>query len=520
MGKSCLDCPSYLGTAEASRFFKRSIGTPMCARYATPLMNPLDRDNRDVLEEIAENCKSYRDFRPSDPVNHDGLAIAAPDFDHLEILPDDSTLKKNCTSCAMCRHFVHETDVQRELGFTSGFCKAKGKLVPSNRTSIEARGCGYRYVGPNIKTVDGNLLKPIYLEGFMRDVPANDVVGDFLAARTVQTADPSEYVTDKPVTEEDVALGYRAWRLIVDPENGSRRTYLPIFDENFFDDDERAKIPRTGDDEHPELYVDHGGLLYTISVLWRELDETPALWGDAGTGKTELARHLAWLMCLPFERISITGSTELDDLQGKMMYDPEKGTYFQQGRVPKAWTKPCVLLVDEPNTGAPPVWQFLRPLTDNSKQLVLDVAEGQRVPRSDDCYLVLAMNPSWDPRNRGAEEIADADASRLLHVFMQLPPEDIERRIISDRVELDGWSISTRQLDLVMRVAAELRGLAEEQTLPISWGLRSQIQAARALRWFEPVTAYRRVIGDFMEPAAAEVLLGVVRSHVEGKKRS
>lgn len=522
---SCLDCPSYLGNADARKHFKRTVGVPMCARFATPLANPRDLDNRDVPKAIAKGCSEYMDWKPSTPINFTGLTIAFPDFDRQVETPEGFT-KSNCVQCSMCKNYVDETTVGRELGYSAGFCKAKGRLVPSTRNFDEARDCNFREIGQNATTTDGNRLFDQYGEGFVLTPAASDPVAAFMTQNAINFTDPTEYESDREVTEADRHLGYRAWRKIVDPENPLRETFIPIYNDDIWTDEERKLIPKTGDDEHPESYIDHGGLLYTIAVLWRELDETPMMWGEAGTGKTELARHLAWLMQAPFHRISITGTSELDDLAGKMMFSPEKGTYPHYGRIPKAWTKRCVMLIDEPNTGPPPVWQFLRPMLDNSRSLVLDMLEGDNLPRHDDCHVILAANPAWDPKNRGAEEIGDADLSRLMHIAMTLPPEDIERRIIAERVKLlDGWDIESRQLDLLMRVAVEVRGLAADQTIPISWGVRSQIQAARALRWFEPVTAYRRTIGDAMEPAAADALLNVVRSHVDTmgappKKRS
>jgi hypothetical protein len=512
--KTCLSCPSYLQPDDARKHFRRTTGTPMCARFATPLAQPRDLSNNDVPQAIAKDCRGFMEWRPGVPINYTGLTIAFPDFDH-QIETPESTPKTLCSQCSMCEHYVDETVTERELGYTSGFCKAKGRLILSNRNKEEAIGCEYRKVGKNATTTDGNKLLTQYEEGFAIEVSATDPIAAFRAGQTTQLIDPKVYPTDRPVTDEHKALGYRAWRRIVDPENPLHETFLPIFDSSIWTDDERKLIPNTGDEEHPELYEDHGGLLYTISVLWRELDETPMMWGEAGTGKTELARHLAWLMQVPFVRIAINGSVELDDLAGKMMYHPEKGTYPHYGRVSKAWISRCVMLLDEPNTGQPPVWQFLRPALDNSRTLVLDMLEADDLKRNDDCYTILAANPSWDPKNKGAEDIADADLSRLTHMYMTLPPEDIERHIIAARVRLDGWEISNKQLDLLMRVAVEIRGLVENQTLPVSWGIRPQLKVARLLRWFEPVTAYRRAIGDAMEPPAAETMLGIVRSHVD-----
>jgi hypothetical protein len=197
-----------------------------------------------------------------------------------------------------------------------------------------------------------------------------------------------------------------------------------------------------------------------------------------------------------------------------MMYSPEKGTYFQYGRLPIAWQRPGVLCIDEPNVAQDPaVWHTFRPLTDNSKQLVIDQNEHEIIERHPDCYMGMAMNPAWDIRNIGALEIADADANRLFHTYIEMPPESIEREIIQERVKLDGWELSRQQMDMVMGIAKDVRSLSEAKELPITWAIRQQIKVARALRWFSPITAYKRAAGDFLSPDALEILLDQVRAH-------
>lgn len=228
------------------------------------------------------------------------------------------------------------------------------------------------------------------------------------------------------------------------------------------------------------------------------------------THNTEFFRYMAWLMGLPFERVSITASSELDDLAGSTHYTPEKGTFFEMGRIPRAWGKPCIQVIDEPNVGSPAVWQFIRPMTDNAKQLVLDMNEGQVVDRHKHSYLGMAMNPAWDFRNVGAEVISDADGSRLMHIFVEFPDEKIEREILRKRCELDGFKISPDQLNKIMAIAADLRALSKEGALPITWGIRPQIKVARALAWFSYAEAYRLAAADYLEPEAQEVILDKV----------
>ena len=509
--KSCLSCPSFLKPEQTPSKFKKSTGSPMCGRYGIVLGRPgaSEKQVAKLASYHADKCDAYGEPLPPVPVES-RLLVALGDPEVRK--PADTTAKRDaCRSCAACTKFVPENIVADELGWASGLCSAKGKLILPTQQVYEARACEWREWDQVRRTTNGVHLLPEYEDAFQLNV---DPVRAYFKNKG-EIVEPSTYPSDKEVTDEERAHGIRAWRLIPDPKASGNETYLPIYDLEFFDEEERSKIPQTGDDEHPELYVDHFGGVYLLAVAWSELDETPAAWGQAGVGKTELYRHVAWLMCLPFERISITGQTELDDLAGKMRFTKERGTYFQYGRLPRAWSKPCVVVMDEPNVGPPDVWQFIRPLTDNSKQLVLDMNEGERIKRHEDCYLGFAMNPAWDPKNVGALEISDADANRLFHLYMELPPESLEREIIVNRVKLDGWEMKSEMLDMVMNIAKELRGLSAEDTLPITWGIRPQIKVARALRWFDPVTAYRRAVGDYLEPEAQETMLAAVRAHVE-----
>lgn len=505
---SCLNCPSYLTAQEGAAFFRKSIGTPVCARYGKPIGRiGSNKQATDTLaKHFAATCPGYGMSRPAVPdYDRASFQVVLPDPVVIGSKPNDQGL---VSTCAGCKNYVTEETVAVQLGWTTGLCSAKGKLLLGNRLTLEARDCEYRSFGKVRNDTSGLTFLPEYEEGF---AGAGDPVRAFMKARANFT-DPTEYVTDKPVSEEDSQHGIRAWRAVLDPVTDNT-VYLPIYNRDFFSDDERKLIPQTGDDTHPEDYADHFLGVYRTAVLWTELDETPALWGEPGTGKTELFRHLAWLMQLPFYRFSITGSTELEDLAGSPQFDKERGTWFRYGRLVRAWQKPCVMVIDEPNAGRNEVWQFLRPLTDNSKQLVLDMNEGEELDRHADCYLGMAMNPAWDVRNVGANMIADADANRLDHIFVELPPEEIEKEIIRTKCKHDGWEIPADKLNTVMKIAEELRGLSENHTIPVSWAIRPQLKVARLLRWFDWITAYRMASADFLEPGAREIMLDAVRSH-------
>lgn len=504
----CSACPSYVPAEQVPGRFKKATGSPMCGRFGKVLDKPTFTDigqTTKLQQYIAGKCPAFGEPMPSAPEYE--MYVAIPDPSTMGVTPDPQK-KLMCTSCAMCKNFIRDDVVALELGWTSGMCAAKGKLILPTRQTYEARNCDDRESGRVRVTMSGITLYPEY----SNDFGSIDPIKEYFARRETEV-DPAEYETDRTVTEAEGKSGIKAWRRVTD-STGDHEAFLPIYDREYFSPEEQALIPVSGSDEHPELYIDHFEGVYTVAVCWSELDETPACNGQAGTGKTELFRHLAWLMQLPFRRISITASTELDDIAGKMHYAPEKGTYFQYGRLPSAWTKPGVICIDEPNVGPPDVWQFLRPLTDNSKQLVLDQNNGETISRHTDCYMGMAMNPSWDVKNVGAQQIGDADANRLFHIAVPLPPESLEKEIIRQRVKLDGWEIDDARLIMVMKNAADIRALIDEGALTISWAIRPQIKVARALRWFDPVTAYRRAVADHLEPEQSELLLDAVRSNL------
>lgn len=510
--RSCLGCPSFLTGGKVVERFGKSVSSPMCGTYGHVLGNPRMRpdEQEKAAQHFATGCPSHgHTMLPTPATRTFSVAIADPSA--RVTLSDLDPKKKNCSSCAMCVNYIPDDIVADETGWTAGMCAAKGKLILPNKKVTEANGCEYRKQGPVRSTTTGLMLIP----------GLNASTGATPSARTTAASasgevviiEPSEYPTDAEVTASEEKAGIRAWRRIVDPSGSGNEILIPVFNPEFFDPDERAKIPRTGDEEHPEDYVDHNGSVYKISVLWQALDETPAAWGEPGTGKTEIARHLAWLMCIPFYRISITGSSELDDLAGKMLFKKNE-TVFQYGRLSSAWQKHCVLILDEPNTGPPDVWALLRPLTDNSKQLALDMNEGEILPRGDYTYFMMAMNPAWDAKNVGTNVIGAADASRLMHIEFNLPPEHIERQIIAKRVLHDKWRIDRARLDFVMKVAKKIRTLCSRGELDITWAIREQIKVARALRWFSPVAAYRMAVADMLEPSQQKALLDQVESDI------
>jgi MoxR-like ATPase len=508
---SCQDCPNFLTTTQASNHFNKSIGAPVCALHGHVFgkMQSGDRVTKKLAQHYAQFCNDYGMPRATrGPISLFNIAIGEQTQAPVGAVPP-ITLKPE--ACSTCKFFVSEEVVAEELSWTTPLCRKRGHLMLGSELRKVASACDEGEVGPQTRSTHGVTLFPELLDNF--GVLDATSVGGFL------TQDPKDVTSDKEVTDDEKAQGIIAWREITSPDPDFEpypgdEVYLPIFSDSIFTELDQSIIPKTNDKEHPEEYVDHFGGVYSVAVHLTKLNMAPAVWGEPGTGKTELFRHLAWMTGMPFRRFTITASSELDDLAGKPHYSPELGTYFAYGRFVQAYQTMCWLCVDEWNLGPKDVQQFFRPLIDNSKQLAMDVNIGELLYPTPFTYMGFAMNPPWDLRNVGAEMLADADTNRLMHIEVPMPDEPVELAIIQKHLAHDGWQLDDNQAKLIMKAAEEIRGLINEGPLAqISWGLRPQIKVARALRYFSPVAAYRQAVANTLDPTTREILLMAVKGN-------
>lgn len=509
MPDSCITCPSYIpgdDVTEQKQRFNRPPGGPICGRYGTMLGSA--KSTEDELTAIAvtigSNCIAHGDSRP-----------VAPD----EILPIVSvpvtfgaranpSLPDGPDSCRKCVNFVDEQVVYDEWGWNVGLCAAKGMLI--FKPLAEARNCQLSMMGETQTSTLPIALKPEYKPGF--HLAPEVAMSAFVYVGNSITGEPSECDSDAPVTAKHEADGIRAWRKITDPKNEKRHIFAPVFKLDKFTEEEIHLIPTTGGKGNPELYVDYNALLYQFFVESFGLDETPALVGAPGTGKTQFFRWAAWLCQMPFRRLQFYGDMDVTEMLGTTQFSPEKGTFFEPGVLPIAWTSIGILDFDEPNLAPDPVLQVIRPVTDNSKELLI---ENRAFQRNDYCFFGMAMNPSYDYRNLGTKELADADTNRLSFLDVQPAPDPVERHIMRTYCKtLDNYDISEETIDLLMKIAADIRELEESNQYPGTWATRQMIKVARKTRWYDIRDAFAVSALNNMPQEVRDLVGQAITTHV------
>jgi hypothetical protein len=511
--KSCATCPSAMSTKEQVANVGASVGGPTCGLKSLPILNPAARPivQERQAEYVAKNCTSHNlpwpGFSPSAFVDPISYPIALPKPNPAIIEPDGTPRRTGTPSnCMGCANFVPATQVQEKLGFDSPLCLARGDLLLTDRLATYPNGCNDKvWHGDAEKaSLDGLMINPEYSRTFGEV----DVTASIRKSREV---DPVNWRTEKPVTAEDTARGIRAWRKLVDPSGYAPPLYMPIFHTEYHGT-RAALIPKKGGDSRPEVYTDYGGFVYKLMRLW-SMNKTPALWGIPGVGKTEVLRHVAWLMNAPFIRISLTGASEIDDLVGRPQYDPARGTWFQYGRMTTAYSLPGVLALDEPNTAPDMIWQSIRALTDDSKQFVLDQHDGVIIDKHVNLFMALAMNPAWDHRNVGTNQIGDADARRLMHVTVYMPPDEVERDIIKRHCAAASGYDPSQHLDILMSVATDIRQAADNESVNFTWGIANNVKVAQLMEFFPPFEAFNIAILNYLDPQGRGLVEDILKSY-------
>lgn len=137
--------------------------------------------------------------------------------------------------------------------------------------------------------------------------------------------------------------------------------------------------------------------------------EYPFLYGDAGTGKTEMVKNYCASRRIPYIRIALDETMSFQYLVGRLTID--NGTVvFREGLLVKALQWDCVLFLDEANACTPNKSFLLHPLLDSG---CVYIPEADKYYfKHPDCRIVLAGNYQ-NGKYTGVQKMNGALQSRL-----------------------------------------------------------------------------------------------------------
>jgi hypothetical protein len=512
----CKQCVNYRPNS--------SFGLPACAATNMLLATHNDKDSPTIRDAHADQCNA---FEPG-PMAATNLQITAVrigvnlDAGGASVDPN----REKPVSCSSCKFYAAPRTVQKELGWAAGLCTKRGELIQHSAIQTCALACPFGDVGDNQLSTADVMLDPRYRGGLntVKVGGKGSTVKGFDPLRHIQT-DPREWETDRPVTQEDREAAIQAWRRVDDPKGKQSPKFMPVFDwkELGIDRDPRE----TYGGHTPHLYEDHAGLLYWFAFLYggtwgdpargdQGLQETLMLLGEAGTGKTEFWCYVAYLMDLPFTRLSIRPDTESMEFFGTgALVDSESGgqvTTFKPGRFTTAYQRPGVVCIDELTAANDSIMYLIRPVIDGAGQFAIE-QEAMVFEQDPACFIGVACNPSWNPLYTGTRPLSAADDSRLNKRWVELPDEATERHIITAHCKAVGYDIDVKILDRLFRIAGDLREQYKNHDSTLPWGIRDQIKVAKLTWGLDMIDAFNTAVLDGMDPDQATMVRGVITAH-------
>lgn len=515
---SCTKCSYYSAESE--------FQLPQCQKYGT-LLGISSADTPDtrasLAERIGEACASFTTDVVEQVVHLPFPVVGVAPTNMTQAL-EEAGDREAPTACNKCRWYVPPVLVQKEFGFEMGMCSVMAEVLSPKALLRRPRDCSFGNAGANRTSTSGVMLAPNYdLDVAVRSTAKASASHGTYDPFEHSRVDPREWPTDREVSEDDRLDGIRAWRKVCHPRGTKAPIYMPIFDWKAVGVE---RDPRTTYGAHqPELYIDHAGLLHQFAFLYMggmiegqaALNKFLMLIGEAGTGKTEFWCWVAWLMDLPFYRISCRPDTDKFEFFGSSALEVDEATgqavtTFKPGRFTRHFATSCVICLDEPNTLPDESWLLIRPTIESATAQLVIEDQNLVIEKDPYCFTGGAINPEWVPSYRGVRPLAAADFDRIEKRYVNNPDAATERQILRNHCAKLGYDIPEATLTKIMNIAERLRELYADGGISFPWGIRANVNVAQLTWGLELEEAYQVGVTDGLEPAAQETVITVVRS--------
>lgn len=229
---------------------------------------------------------------------------------------------------------------------------------------------------------------------------------------------------------------------------------------------------RTGIIKKGDAYIQADA--YSVLEKCVEMKEPALLIGETGVGKTTVVRELAKDREKTLVRISLNGSTGVEEILGKWLAD--KGTtIWQDGILLSAMKAGHWVVMDEINAALPEILFTLHSLLDDDRSVVLAEKDNEVVKPHEEFRFFSTMNPPED--YAGTKDLNKALISRFTAILNIHPLKDVdETSLLTDMYGVPA-DISYRLVDM----ANKLRKAKQEDKIFYFCSTRDLVQAGKLL---------------------------------------
>jgi midasin (ATPase involved in ribosome maturation) len=192
--------------------------------------------------------------------------------------------------------------------------------------------------------------------------------------------------------------------------------------------------------------------------------------GEAGTGKTSIARYLAFRRKQGYVRINMHGYATPDELIGSKSIRGG-ATYHEDGVLVNAMRKGYLVVLDEVNATPADCLFVLHGLLDEDKRITLP--NGEIIHPHKDFRFMATMNPEYE----GTKSLNRAFIDRfpIILTIDTLTPEK-EKELIMSRYSADGTTVDT-----MIKVAFHARKSYQDQKTLTHVSTRTLLQWAELI---------------------------------------
>lgn len=186
----------------------------------------------------------------------------------------------------------------------------------------------------------------------------------------------------------------------------------------------------------PAIYYPDGrALMDTVLYLTGDRHLSLGLYGDTGTGKSEMPRFVCDVLNIPLLQVSLTPSSKEDKLMGTMMVK-DGMTFFEEGVLPRAYDAESVgycLVIDEIDKGAENVVAKCHDVADY-KPFTVDDTGATYFPH-DSFRLICTGQTAGNGDARGIYNVDKLDrafCARFMWTRVPYPSMDVIKLILKD----------------------------------------------------------------------------------------